>query len=147
MTGASPRACLRLVASAIAIALLATGCGNEQQSQGGEPAQATRTISAVLAANRVTVSPASFPARTIELLISNQTSTSRSVELRSGRLAAGGSPLVQRTGPIPPGGTSTLTATVDEGSYKLSAPGSGIDPATIAVSPPRENAIDRLIRP
>ncbi len=54
---------------------------------------------------------------------------------------------MQRTGSIPTGGTSTLTATVDEGSFRVSAPGSGIASATIAVGPPKANAIDRLLQP
>lgn len=127
--------------------LAASGCGDDTQSGSAGRAQPSRTISTVITPSRVTASPSSFAAGTIELLVSNQTSTTRSLELRSRHLASGGSPLVQRTGPIPPDGTSTLTAGVDQGSYRLSAPGSGIDPTTIAVGPAQANAIDRLLQP
>jgi hypothetical protein len=135
-------------AVAAVIALLAAGCGDETRSDDGDRRQAAITISVVIAPSGVSTSPRRrFSAGTIELLASNQTATSRSLELRSRRLAAGGSSLVQRTGPIPPGGTTTLTAAVDEGTYRVSAPGSGIAPSQIVIGPPRANAIDRLLQP
>lgn len=135
------------VAAVIVIVLLAAGCGDETRSEDGQRRQAAITIGVVIAASGVTVSRSSFSAGTIELVVSNQTSTPRSLELRSRRLEPGGSPLVQRTGPIPSGGTTTLTADVDEGTYRVGAPASGIEPSRIVVSPPKANAIDRLLAP
>jgi hypothetical protein len=135
------------VAFALALALGAGGCGSDDELAGGRRPPAAITVSAVITPTRVSLSPARFGAGAIELVASNQTATSQRLQLRSGRLAAGGRPLVQRTGPINPGGTASLTADVDEGTYVVSARSPAIAPATIAVGAPRASAAHRLLQP
>ena len=96
---------------------------------------------------RVTVSPSRFAAGTIELLASNQTATSQRLRAAQRRLASGGRLLAQRTGPINPGGTASLKADLAEGTYVVSARGSAIEPAAIAVLAPRAGSGDRLLEP
>jgi hypothetical protein len=132
---------------AFAVALVLGGCGSDDELARGRRPPAAITVSAVISSTRVSLSPSRFGAGTIELLASNQTSTSKRLELRSERLAAGGRPLVQRTGPINPGGTASLKADVDEGSYVVSAPPAAIAPARIAVGAPRASGAHRLLQP
>jgi hypothetical protein len=101
-------------------------------------------VSAAISAARVTVSPARFGAGSIELIASNQTTTSQRVTLRS---QGGSDPLEQSTGPINPGDTASLTADLSQGRYVLSARSSAIDPAQIVVGAARANGADGLLQP
>jgi hypothetical protein len=134
-------------AVALALALGAAACGDGGEYAGGRRPAAAITISAVISPTRVSLSPSRFGAGAIELLASNQTSTSQRLELRSVRLAPGGRPLVQRTGPMNPGGTASLKADVDEGAYVVTARSAAIEPARIAVGPPRASAAGHLLQP
>ncbi len=145
--GARRGAPRRLVALALALGLVGAGCGEGDRQANGGGLRAEITVSATVGPRGVSASPQRFGAGTIELLASNQTSTSRRVELRSGRLAAGGAAVVQSTGPIPPGATASLKADLGQGSYIVSAPGSGLDPAALIVGPERDRALDRLLSP
>jgi hypothetical protein len=127
-------------------AMLAGGCGDDEFANDRRPASSI-TIGAVITPKRVTATPSRFGAGAIELVVSNQTATSQRLQLRSERLARGGRPLAQTTGPINPGGTATLNVTVDEGRYVVSARSPRIEPAALAVGPPRESAQDRLLQP
>jgi hypothetical protein len=137
-----PRAAVALV-----LVLGVSGCGGGEDYTGDRPPAAAITVSAVISPTRVSLSPSRFGAGTIELLASNQTSTSQRLELRSVRLTAGGRPLVQRTGPMNPGGTASLKADVDAGAYVVSARSPPIEPARIAVGAPRASATHRLLQP
>jgi hypothetical protein len=133
-------------AFALASAVALAGCGADEAADRPSPAPSI-TVSATISAHAVTVSPAHFAARTVELLISNQTSTSRQLVLRSHRLAAGGGPLAQTSGPINPGGTISLRAALGAGDYVASIRGSAIAPATITVGPAHAGATDDLLAP
>lgn len=132
---------------AFALALALGGCGSDDELAGGRRPAAAITVSAVISRTRVSLSPSHFAAGTIELLASNQTPTSQHLQLRSSRLAPGGRPLVQRTGPINPGGTASLTADVDDGTYLVAARSSAIAPARITVGAPRASAAHGLLQP
>lgn len=134
-------------AFALALALGAGGCGGDDGLAGGSRPPAAITVSAVISRTRVSVSPSRFGAGTIELLASNQSPTSQRLQLRSERLAAGARALVQRTGPINPGGTASLKADLDEGSYVVSARSPAIATARIAVAAPRPEGAQRSLQP
>jgi hypothetical protein len=135
-----------VVALALAVALTIAGCGADEAAD--RPSRAPSiTVSATISARAVTVSPSHFAARTIELLISNQTSTSRQLVLRSARLDGGGDPLAQTSGPINPGGTISLKAALGAGDYVASIRGSRIAPAAITVGPAAGDTQDDLLAP
>jgi len=145
-TGAQRGALRVAVATALVATLAGAGCGSEEFPN--EPrAPAPITVSAVIAPRGVTVSRARFGAGPVELLASNQTPTSQRLQLRSLRLAAGGASLAQTTGPINPGGTASLHADVDAGTYLVSVRSSAIEPARVVVSAQRAGARDRLLQP
>lgn len=132
---------------ALTATLVAAGCGGDDEFA-NDPRPATAiTIGAVITDKRVTATPSHVGAGTIELLVSNQTSTSQRLQLRSEHLARGGRTLAQSTGPINPGGTATLKAAVDEGTYVVSARSAKIEPAELRAGPPRASAQDRLLQP
>ncbi|MGH2943838.1 MAG: hypothetical protein ACRDLN_13795 [Solirubrobacteraceae bacterium] len=136
-------------AAGIAAALAAGigGCGGDDEFGNRERAPAAITLSASITPANVTVSPSRFGAGTIELIASNLTATSQQVTLRSERLADGAAPLEQRTGPINPGDTASLTADLGQGTYRVTTRGERIAPATIRVGPRRASAEDQLLQP
>jgi hypothetical protein len=95
----------------------------------------------------VTVSPSRLGAGSIELIASNLTGESQQLTLSSRSLTGGGEPLEQRTGPINPGDTASLTADLAQGIYRVSTGSGAITPATIRVGPPRRSAQDELVQP
>ena len=96
----------------------ASGCGDDDFAN-RERAPAPITLSAAITPRDVTVSPARIGAGTVQLIASNLTSSSQQVTLRSETLSAGTAPLEQRTGPINPGDTATLTADLVPGTYRV----------------------------
>ncbi len=136
-------------AAAIALALMltASGCGDDDGFANRERAPTTITLSVALTPRDITVSPSRIGAGPVELIASNLTSTSQQITLRSETLSAGTAPLQQRTGPINPGDTASLTADLVQGSYRVTT-GSGRTPwATIRVGPERSGASAQLLQP
>lgn len=136
----------RTACAAVALALTAAGCGGDDFANDPRP-PATITLSTIVSARHVTVSPSRVGAGPIEILASNQTSRSQILRLRSEDLATGATPLAQTTGPINPGATATLTADLAEGTYVVSTRSPAIEPATITVRGRRPSAQDRLLQP
>ena len=134
-------------AAAIAPALLIGGCGGDDEFANRERAPAPIILSAAITPRDITVSPSRIGAGTVELLASNLTSTSQQITLRSEMLSAGTAPLQQRTGPINPGDTASLTADLVKGTYRVTT-GPGTQPsATIRVGPTRSGSSAGLLQP
>ena len=132
-------------AAAVALALGILGCGGEEFANDPR-APAPITLSAAITPRDITVSPSRIGAGTIELVASNLTSISQQVTLRSESLSGGTAPLEQRTGPINPGDTASLTADLVQGTYRLTVRSRALAPATIRVGPSRPSG-DRLLQP
>jgi len=131
---------------AVVLALGVGGCGGDEFAN-DERAPGPIMLSASITPSNVTVSPARLGAGTVELIASNLTSTSQQLTLRSLSLSGGGAPLQQRTGPINPGDTASLTADLTRGTYRVTTRSGAIDPATIRVGPARASATDQLLQP
>lgn len=132
--------------AAIALGLGPSGCGGDDFAN--EPrAPSPITLSASITHANVTVSPSRLGAGSIELIASNLTGRSQQLTLSSRSLKDGGEPLEQRTGPINPGDTASLTADLAQGIYRVSTGSGSITPATIRVGPPRRSAQDELVQP
>lgn len=131
---------------AVALAFGLGGCGGDEFANDAR-APVPIVLSASITPSHVTVSPSRLGAGTIELIASNLTSTSQQLTLRSQSLAAGGAPLQQRTGPINPGDTASLTADLTQGTYRVTTRSGAIDSATIRVGPARASATDQLLQP
>lgn len=142
------RSPLRGVAGALAAALAVgiAGCGDDNFAN--DPRAATPiTVSAVITPRGIEVSPPRFGAGTIELLASNQTATSQRLRLRSRRAGEGADELDQSTGPISPGGTASLKADIDPGTYLVSVGSPAMASVRVVVGAERESAQDRVLQP
>ena len=135
------------VAVFAALGLGAAGCGSDDEFANSPRPPATITVSAAISPEGVTVSPARVGAGTIELIASNQTTTSQRVTLRSRERPRGGAQLEQSTGPINPGDTASLKADLSPGRYLVTAGAEAIAPATLLVGARREDSADGLVQP
>lgn len=131
---------------AIVLALGAGGCGDDGFAN-GERAPKPITLGVSVTPSKVTVSPSSIGAGPVELIVSNLTPTSQQVTLRSESLAGGGALLEQRTGPINPRDTASLTADLVPGNYRLTVRPGTIAPARIRVGRSRPSAQDDVLQP
>ena len=133
-------------AASVALAFGAGGCGDDEFAN--DPRIPTPLIlSASITPTDVTVSPSTLGAGPIELIASNLTPRSQRLTLTSQSLTGGADPLQQRTGPINPGDTASLTADLAPGTYRLTTGSGTIAPATIRVGPARPGAQDQLVQP
>ncbi len=130
----------------LAMAFAMTGCGEDRYANRERPPTKI-VLSAVITPTGVTVSPARTGAGTIELIVSNLTSRSERLTLSSTTLGPGAAPLEQRTGPINPGDTASLTADLATGTYRLAARSRSVAAATLRVGPARPSSSDRLLQP
>lgn len=134
-------------AAAVALAFGAAGCGADGEFANDERSATRLTVSASITGNDVSVSPSRLGAGPIELLASNLTSTSQRLTLRSQALTDGAEPLQQRTGPINPGDTASLTADLVQGTYRVTTGARAIAPALLRVGPARPDGQDQLLQP
>lgn len=140
------RRTIAIVAAAVMPAAGAAGCGEDDFPNRPRP-PAVIVVSAAISGRGVSVSPARFGAGRVNLVITNQTGASHQITLRSRDIADGSEPLDQRTGPINPSDTASLTADLVEGTYLLSVGNRSVKPAVIDVGRRRESAQHRLLQP
>ena len=136
------------VAMAIPVALLA-GCGSEDGANyANEPRPPTPiVVSASIGQDRVSVSPRSFGAGPITLIVTNQTGSSQEITLETDEIGGSTPGIEQNSGPINPGDTASLKADLRSGTYSIAVDGSGIDGASLDVGDERESAQNELLQP
>lgn len=128
------------------IALLATGCGGEDEGYANDPRPPSPIVlTASIGQKAVSVSPDTFGAGPVSLVITNQTSAAQQITFES---AGGEAGFTQRTGPINPGDTATLKADIMRpGKVTVKVQGDGIEPAELDVGRQRASAQDELLQP
>ena len=132
---------------AAALACGAAGCSNSEDDYANRPRPATPiNVTAAISDKKVSVSPETFGAGPIVMIVSNQTSSQQTVTIETEELG-GSRPGLRRSAPVGPNGTATLKVDVREGTYAVSARGSGIKPANVEVGEPRKSAQDELLQP
>jgi hypothetical protein len=134
------RAC---AAAALAAALLA-GCG-EDDFKNEARAPVREALTGVIQDDAVTVSPSKLGAGPVEITISNQTDSNRSITLE-------GKSIIERAGPVAPGGTATLQKTLAPGSYEVKAGSTKavrheIRPAVLRIGKERKNSNNDVLLP
>jgi hypothetical protein len=138
--GTRVRACIGL---AIAAALLA-GCGGDDfKNEARAPVRLALT--GVIKNDKVTVSPAKIGAGPVEITISNQTDSVRTVMLE-------GETIKEQQGPVQPGATATIQKTLEPGSYEVRAGSEKavrkeIQPAVLTIGKERPNSNNALLQP
>jgi hypothetical protein len=134
------RACAGL---AVAAALIA-GCGDEDfKNEARAPVRVALT--GVIQDDKVTVSPAKIGAGPVEITISNQTDSERTITLE-------GESITEEQGPVQPGDTATIQRTLAPGEYEVRAGSKRavrkeIQPAVLRIGKERENSNNELLQP
>jgi hypothetical protein len=138
--GTRVRACIGL---AIAAALIA-GCGDDDfKNEARAPVRLALT--GVIKDDKVTVSPAKIGAGPVEITISNQTDSERTIMLEGETIKA-------QQGPVQPGDTATIQRTLEPGSYEVRAGSEKavrkeIQPAVLTIGKERPNSNNDLLLP
>jgi hypothetical protein len=146
--GKTSRRCARaLTLAALGMAAFAAGCGSgddyKNRLKPPEPINVTASISD----RRVVVSPDTFGAGPIVLIVANQSSSNQDVTLQTDELGSGRPGIRQSTGPISPQDTAQLQVSVPQGTYELAVRDPKIAPARIAVGRNRPSAQNDLLQP
>lgn len=145
----APRTSAALIATAAVAALGLAGCGGEGEAYENEPRPPAEIMVGVsINKDAISVSPHAIGGGPVNLKIVNQTDRSHQVVLETEDVPGSGSTGVrQETGPINPDDTATISADVDEGTYRVSVDTEGIAPATLDVGDRRPSSQQDLLLP
>ena len=132
---------------AVAAVVAVVGCGASSDYKNDPRPPSPIVLTASIDNQRVSVSPRSFGAGPISLIVTNQTDTAQRVTLESADKAGSGPGLKQETAPISPRDTATLKADVKSGRYTVHVGGDGIRAARLQVGPERASAQNDLLQP
>ena len=135
------RGLLAPLLAALALSLIAGGCGGDDQAHSQQRPPVPINVSVQIGPKRVTASPDKFGAGPLTLLITNQSGASQTLTIDGPRLS-------RSVGPIPPEDTATVKVTMGTGDIKISAEESaGLSPVTLTVGPPRASGQNDLLLP
>jgi hypothetical protein len=131
----------------LALAAAAAGCGG-----GGDYANKPRpaspiNVTAAIDDSRISLSPKSFGAGPVVIIVSNQTGKPQTVTIETDELGGSQAGIKQSTDPIEPRGTATLKVDLRKGDYAVSVKGRGIKAAALKVGAKRKSAQDELLEP
>ena len=129
----------------LATAVAACGGGDDYQNKPRPPAPIN--VTAAIDAKHVRVSPRAFGAGPVVIIISNQSGAAQKVRFESDELGAAHGGIKRSTEAIEPRSTGQLKVDAAEGSYTLSASGTGIAPATLKVGAKRRSSQNDLLLP
>ena len=136
------------LAAAVGTMLLAGGCGGGDDDYANEPRPPEPiVVSASINASRVSVSPRTFGAGPVTLIVTNQTEQAQELTLETDEIGGEGPGLEQNSGPINPGDTASLKADLTRGTYRVAVEGNAIEPASLRVGASRPSAQDELLQP
>jgi hypothetical protein len=133
----------------VATLVLATaGCGGSKNDYENKPRPPSPiNITAAITEKRVAVSPETFGAGPIVLLVSNQSGAEQALTFETQEVAGDKPGLRKSSTPIPAGSTGSIQVDVREGTYAVSVEDPGIEPATVEVSGQRASAQNELLQP
>jgi len=129
------------------LALAASGCGAEDDYRNELRPPAPINVTAYVSPKRVSVSPASFGAGPIVVIVTNQSNSSQEITFASESLGTSGRDDVTQSTLVDPGATGQLKLDVAQGSYVVRTGDEAIRPAPVTVGPKRESAQNELLQP
>lgn len=133
---------------AVGATLLIAGCGSEDTDYGNEPRPPARiTVTARIGDEGVSVSPRTFGAGPIQLVVSNQTDEAQELTLETDEIGGDDPGIKQNSGPINPGDTASLQANLGRGTYRVGVDTRGIDATRLKVGSERPSAQNQLLQP
>jgi hypothetical protein len=135
---------VRACAGLAVVAALLAGCG-EDDFKNEARAPVRLALTGVIQDDKVTVSPARIGAGPVEITISNQTDSERTITLE-------GESITEQEGPVLPGDTATIQKTLPPGSYEVRAGSEKavrkeIQPAVLRIGKERRNSNNELLLP
>jgi hypothetical protein len=131
----------------LAGAMALGGCGGSDHFANRPPPPAPITITAAIDHNRVRVSPSSFGAGGVTVLISNQSGAAQTLTFETNEIGGSEGGIRKSVGPVADGDTAQLQVDPRQGTYQLSAKDGSIRPAAIHVGPRRPSNRDNLLSP
>jgi hypothetical protein len=131
----------------LVVAAFVVGCGGGSSYKNDLRPPAPLNITASVSDRGIAVSPNSFGAGPIVLIVTNQTGASQEITFESNELGASRPGVTQTTEPINPLGTGQLKVNVTEGRYRVRAGSADISPAEITVGPERRSAQNQVLQP
>ena len=134
------------LAAAAAIACGVAGCGGSDDYANKPRPASPINVTAAISTKKVSISPQTFGAGPIVMIVSNQTKAAQTVTIQTEELGGEEAGLRKST-EIGPNGTATMQLDVRKGSYAVSTRGSAIAPANVEVGGPRRSAQDELLEP
>ena len=136
-----------LVAFALASLLVLPACGDEEDHVNKDRPAESINVTAAIIDGRIQVSPDSFGAGPIRLIVTNQTDAAQVITFETDEVGGDKPGTTQKSEPITPSGTTTLEVDVREGEYAISADDGGVRPARVKVGAPRPSAQNDLLLP
>jgi hypothetical protein len=137
-----------MAAAAAAALVLVAGCGGEDEPYANQPRPpAPIVVSASIGDDRVSVSPRSFGAGPITLIVTNQSGKARELTLETDEIGGSGPGIEQNSGPISPGDTASLKADLRRGTYSVAVDDRAIQGARLRVGRERKSAQNDLLQP
>lgn len=133
-------------AVACVVALAGAGCGEDDFANQPRPPSPI-VVSATISDGRVSVSPATFGAGPVTLIVTNQTEATQQITLDAQDSVNASNEVEQQTGPINPRDTASVKVDLAQGAYSLSVGSESIEPARVQVGAKRESAQDKLLQP
>jgi hypothetical protein len=137
------RTCVALLAGGLVIG----GCGDDNDYKNEPRPPSPINVTAFVGAKSVSVSPNSFGAGPIVVIVTNQSNSSQDVTFQTSVAASGKNEVTQSTGPINPGDTGQIKLDVVEGKYQVKTGNGSIRPASVSVGPERASAQNDLLQP
>jgi hypothetical protein len=135
----------RVVAAAGGVVALAlAGCGSDDDYKNEDRPPSLIVVPAAISDSRVSVSPSSFGAGPINLIVSNQSVTSQRVTIES---TGEGNGFRAQTGPINPGASAELKVDTTPGAAVVKVDGTGIKAARLKIGAERPTAQNELLQP
>ena len=135
------------IAACAASVVLLAACGGDEADYANDPRPPSPiVVSARIGPEGVSVSPRSFGAGPIQLIVTNQTERAQELTLETDEIGGDAPGIEQNSGPINPGDTARLQADLRRGTYSVGV-GSGIQSATLRVGPSRPSSQDDLLQP
>jgi hypothetical protein len=126
----------------------AAGCGSGGSTFANEPRPpAAITVTAAIDTDRVRVSPKTFGAGPITVIVSNQSGAAQTVTFETDEIGGTQGGIRKTAGPVPDQSTTSFNLNPRQGTYRLGVRDRSIQPAAVEVGRPRPSGQDQLLQP
>ena len=139
---------MRLPLALVAVVTI-VGCGEDDTAEyRNEPRPPSPiNVTAAIDDERVRVSPETFGAGPVVIIISNQSGAPQTVTFETDEIGGATGGIRRSTREIAARSTGQLEVDPPEGTYRLSASSGGVRPAALEVGARRPSAQDELLQP